>query len=491
MLFNSIDFLFFLPIVFLLYWFVFNKYLEIQNGFLLIAGYIFYGWWDWRFLLILVPLSFGNYGIGIILDKCENSEKKKKWLVAGLILDICVLAVFKYFDFFIDGFIQLISLLGYHLSRSTTQIVLPVGISFYVFLSMSYLLDIYRRKLAASKNIVQVFLSFSLFSIILAGPIQRPSSLLPQISKRRFFCRLNATDGLRQILWGLFTKAVIADKLCVYVDEIFKNIQNYSGSTLALGAVLFSIQIYADFSGYSNIAIGISKLFGFEIMRNFDFPYFAKNIADFWQRWHISLSTWFRDYVFLPLSYSLSRKLKAERFLFLRTDYAIYLMASIVIWPLIGLWHGAKWSFIIWGFLHCAFLIIYNFQKKPMRIISHKLGIKGGWLIKSIVVPFLTLFFVVIAWIFFRADRLQDAFSYLNGMFSKSFFSFPSVFPGLTIVFVGLFFFIEWIGRNHFHALAYICIDLKWYFRWGIYISIIFIIQMFGGDQNEFIYYRF
>ena len=338
MSFNSIEFAIFLPIVFIAYWLLKNKNLRYQNILLLIASYVFYGWWDLRLLSLLIILSVSNYLIGIYINKNEIDRKRKNWMIAGLVINLGVLVIFKYFNFFIDSFIDLLSLAGYNLPRSTTKIILPVGISFYVFLSLSYILDIYKRTLNADKNIIEVLLSLGFFPIILAGPIQRPSTLIPQISQKREFNYDQTFDGLGQILWGLFVKVVIADNLALYADDFFHNYSNYSGSTLLLGAVFYTIQIYADFSGYSNMAIGVAKLFGFSLMRNFAYPYFSRDITEFWKRWHISLTTWFRDYLFLPLSFAVSWKIKGSKVFYIKTDLFIYIVASTVTWFLTGLW---------------------------------------------------------------------------------------------------------------------------------------------------------
>ncbi len=329
-------------------------------------------------MFLLVLLSLANYFIGIQIEKNETNRKGKFWLISGLIANIGVLGVFKYFNFFIDGFINLVSLVGYDLPRSTTKIILPLGISFYVFLSLSYIIDIYKKNLNANRNIIEVLLALSFFPIILAGPIQRPVSLLPQITKRREFNYSQAVDGLKQILWGLFVKVVIADNLAVFVDDFFLNYSNYSGSTLLLGAIFYSIQIYADFSGYSDMAIGIAKLFGFSLMRNFAYPYFSRDITEFWKRWHISLTTWFRDYVFLPISFTVSWRIKGEKILFIKTDLFIYIVASTITWFLTGLWHGANYTFIIWGLIHGFFLIVYRIQKNPRKKLFKRIGITNN-----------------------------------------------------------------------------------------------------------------
>lgn len=495
MLFNSLGFAIFLPIVFLLYWFVVNMNLRVQNILLLLASYVFYGWWDWRFLFLLALLSLANYYIGIKIERNGTTKQGKVWFIAGLIVNIGVLVVFKYYNFFIDGFIDLASLIGYDLPRTTTRIILPVGISFYVFLSLSYIIDIYKKSLHARRNAIEVLLALSFFPIILAGPIQRPSLLLPQITKKRAFKYCQIVDGLKQILWGLFAKIVIADTLALCVNDIFSNYSVYSGSTLALGAVLYTIQIYTDFSGYSDIAIGTAKLFGFNLMRNFAYPYFSRDIIEFWKRWHISLVTWFRDYVFLPISFTFSWRAKGEKVLFIRTDIFIYIVASTIVWFLTGLWHGANYTFIIWGLIHGFMLIIYHLQRNPRKWLLKRIGISNNHSTVVFVETLVTLCIIVLAWVFFRANNLIDAFLYLNGIFSKSLLSIP-MFQGRAIaltalVFAFLFFYIEWLGRDQKYGLANLGTKWKRPLRWAIYYSIIIIVLWFSGNEQQFIYFQF
>jgi len=490
MLFNSIEFAVFLPVVFLIYWLILNKNLKIQNGFLLLASYVFYGWWDWRFLFLLISISIFNYFVGIEIGAEKRSKIKNVWLVAGLTVNVGILGVFKYYDFFIDGFVDLVSMIGYNLPRSSTNIILPLGISFYVFLSLSYILDIYKENLVADKNLVKVLLTLSFFPIILAGPIQRPSSLLPQISMERKFSYQQAVDGLQQILWGLFAKIVIADNLASMVDDIFQNYSGYSGSTLVMGAVYFSIQIYADFSGYSNMAIGTAKLFGFSLMRNFNNPYFSKDITEFWRRWHISLTTWFRDYLFLPLSFSLAGKFKKERILSIKTDEFIYILASTVTWSLTGLWHGANYTFIIWGLMNGLFLIVYHLNKKPRKNLFRKTGINNNNRVVLIIETFLTLVIVITSWIFFKADNTHHALMYIHNMVAQSLFSLPQILPKKTILLLTIFFFAEWLQRNKEHTLQLESLKFRG-FRWSIYCAVIILILSLRGDQHQFIYFQF
>jgi alginate O-acetyltransferase complex protein AlgI len=492
MLFNSIEFAIFLPIVFLLYWFVVNKNLNLQNVLLLIASYSFYGWWDWRFLFLLFSISVFNFYIGIKIDKNETDTIRKKWLILGLIINIGVLGIFKYYNFFINSFIDLASLIGYNLPKSTTKIILPLGISFYMFLSMSYIIDIYKKILNADRNIIHILLTLSFFPIILAGPIQRPISLLPQIRNRRDFTYSQALDGLRQLLWGLFVKIAIADKLAYHADNIFLNSSDYHGSTLLIGAIFYSIQIYADFSGYSNIAIGTAKLFGFSLMRNFSYPYFARDITEFWKRWHISLTTWFRDYVFLPLSFNISWKIKTEKVFLIKSDLFIYIVASIVVWFLTGLWHGANYTFITWGMIHGFFLIIYQWQRKPRKKLFKKLRINNDYTSVIIIETILTNIIVLLAWIFFRERSMHNAFSYIAEIFSTSLFKLPQIFPLDLVLLTLIFIFSEWLQRNKEHPLQIDNIIKYRFIRWGIYYAIVILIIILSGDnQQNFIYSQF
>src|ERR1035437_5612927 len=490
MLFNSIKFAVFLPIVFLIYWFVVKRNLKRQNCFLLVASYYFYGCWNWRFLLLLIIISLFNYIIGIKIDRSLISKTRKIWLIIGLIINIGILGVFKYYNFFVESFIDLLSLAGYNLPKSSTQIIVPVGISFYIFLSLSYILDIYKKNLIANRNIIEVLLSLSFFPIILAGPIQRPSLLLPQIVKRREFKYDQSVDGLRQILWGLFVKIVVADELAPYVDNIFLNFSNYSGSTLLTGAIFYSIQIYADFSGYSNIAIGTAKLFGFNIMRNFAYPYFSRDITEFWKRWHISLTTWFRNYIFLPLSFTISWRIKGERVFFIKTEFFIYLVASVITWVLTGLWHGANYTFIIWGMIHGFFLILYQWQRKPRKRLFKKAGINNDHSLVIIIETIITMIIVMFAWIFFRAKSIHDAFAYIAEMVSPSLLKFPPLHPLRIAILISLFIYTEWIQRKKEHALQIEDIKNR-FLRWGIYYLIVFLILLYGGEKQEFIYSQF
>jgi len=476
MLFNSIEFAIFLPIVFLLYWFVFQKNLKLQNFFLLVVSYVFYGWWDWRFLSLIAFSSFVDYFVGVGLKKQENSQKRKLLLIVSIVVNLGFLGFFKYYNFFVDNFVEAFTLFGKQLNITTLNIVLPVGISFYTFQTMSYSIDVYRKKLEPTTNIV-AFLSFvTFFPQLVAGPIERATNLLPQFYKKRTFDYANAVNGMRQILWGLVKKIVIADNAAKVVADVFSNYENLNGSMLVIGAVFFAFQIYGDFSGYSDIAIGTSRLFGFSLMKNFAFPYFSRDIAEFWRRWHISLSTWFRDYLYIPLGGS-----KGGTMMKVRNTFAIFIVS--------GFWHGANWTFMIWGALNAIYFLPLLLAKKNRTNID--VVAKGKYLpsVKEFFQIALTFFLTIIAWVFFRAANISEALHYLQQMFSASLFSMPNYLPSKTILYIILFVLIEWLGRDKEYALEYL--NMPRFVRWGVYYLLIFAILWFGGEQQEFIYFQF
>ena len=485
MLFNSIDFAIFLPIVFLLYWFVTNKKLKLQNILLLLSSYVFYGWWDWRFLSLIIFSSFVDYFVGIWLSKTEDKQQRKMLLWISILVNIGFLGFFKYFNFFSQSFSDAFTLLGSHIEPSRLNIILPVGISFYTFQTLSYSIDVYRRKLEPTKDIIAFFTFVSFFPQLVAGPIERATNLLPQFYKKRSFEYSKAVDGMRQILWGLFKKVVIADNAAEYANEIFNNYQDYSGSTLFLGSVFFAFQIYGDFSGYSDIAIGTSRLFGFNLKQNFAFPYFSRDIAEFWRRWHISLSTWFRDYVYIPLGGS-----RGGIWMKIRNTFIIFLVS--------GFWHGANWTFIAWGFLNALYFL-------PLLLLNknrvHTDTVAEGKIVASFkeIFQILTTFFItVIAWVFFRADNISMAFDYTRRIFSESIISIPVIPQGanmsryiVTIVLFILFISIEWFQRTKQHGLELEGVEISKGIRWGIYFIIILLILSIPGNQQEFIYFQF
>ncbi len=483
MLFNSIDFAIFLPIVFVLYWFLTNKNLKLQNLLVVVSSYIFYGWWDWRFLILIVISTFTDFIIGIALSKQNSILHKKMLLLVSIFVNLGMLGFFKYYNFFVENFIAAFSFFGNPIQPNTLNIILPVGISFYTFQTLSYTIDVYRKKLEPTNDYIAFTAFVSFFPQLVAGPIERASNLLPQFYVKRTFNYDKAVDGMRQILWGLFKKVVIADNCAVFVNLIFNNSDSYAGSTLVLGVIFFAFQIYCDFSGYSDIAIGTARLFGFDLMRNFAFPYFSRDIAEFWRRWHISLSTWFRDYLYIPLGGS-----KGGVGMKIRNTFLIFVIS--------GFWHGANWTFIIWGALNALYfipLMLSNKNRDHIEIVAKGRYLPDLWDTFKILVTFvLTLF----AWIFFRAENVSHAVSYISSIFSISFFTIPA-FQGigrsisllLMILFLVL---VEWFGREKQFAIAEVGTNWAKAYRWSFYSLIVFFIGMFmQTDETPFIYFQF
>lgn len=478
MLFNSINFAIFLPIVFFLYWFVINKSVKLQNILLLVSSYFFYACWDWRFLLLLIFSTLLDYFTGIKMSESKNKTEKKIWFWLSIFVNLGFLGVFKYYNFFVQSFVDAVSNFGLHLNTWTLNVILPIGISFYTFHGLSYVIDIYKGRIKAEKNIVDYSVFVSFFPLLVAGPIERATHLLPQIQKKRIFDHDKAVDGLKQILWGLFKKIVIADQCAQYVNTIFNNSAEYSGSTLLLGAVLFSFQIYGDFSGYSDIAIGVARLFGIDLLKNFAFPYFSRDIAEFWRRWHISLSTWFRDYLYIPLGGS-----KGSMWTKVRNTFIIFLVS--------GFWHGANWTFIVWGFLNALYImpsIIFNTNRNNLVIVAQDRYLPT---IKEVFQIFMTFSLTVLAWVFFRANNIQHAFSYISEIFSVSLFSTPVIRPRILFILILIFILIEWLGREQEFAIAKLGIKWKSPLRYALYYVIIVAIFVFSGEKQQFIYFQF
>ncbi|MFO7824263.1 MAG: MBOAT family O-acyltransferase [Cyclobacterium sp.] len=488
MLFNSIEFLIFLPLVFILYWFVFNKDIKVQNLWLLVASYIFYGWWDYRFLSLIAFSSLVDFLIGLQLNRRNKPLQRKALLFASIAVNIGFLGFFKYYNFFAESFADAFTLLGRPMDPDRLSIVLPVGISFYTFQTMSYTIDVYRKKLAPSTDPVSFFAYVSFFPQLVAGPIERATHLLPQFFKMREFELGKANDGMRQILWGLFKKIVIADNCAIYVNDIFSNYGDYSGSTLFLGAVLFALQIYGDFSGYSDIAIGSARLFGFELRKNFAFPYFSRDIAEFWRRWHISLSTWFRDYVYIPLGGSQENKIKTIRNIF-------------IIFIVSGFWHGANWTFIFWGALHAAFYLPLLLTRNNRKYTSDTVA--SGRLLPSAKEVFqmgTTFMLTSLAWIFFRADSISMALDYLSIIFSASLLELPvkdfwTMNTGNHLIYLFFliigFVLVEWLQREKNHGLEFDVSRVPKVVRWSAYYAVIIFCFLMNGVQQEFIYFQF
>lgn len=481
MLFNSIDFAVFLPIVFLLYWFVFNEKLKFQNLLLVTASYLFYGWWDWKFLTLIFFSTIVDYTISLKIIGERNQIRRKIYLYISLLTNLGLLFYFKYYNFFVENFITAFSFFGLELDTYSLNIILPVGISFYTFQTLSYTIDVYRNKILPTKDFIAFSAFVSFFPQLVAGPIERAINLLPQFNKPRAFNYPDAVCGLRQILWGFFKKVVIADNCAEYANLIFNNSADYNGSTLLIGALFFTFQIYGDFSGYSDIAIGTARLFGFRLMQNFNFPYFSRDIAEFWRRWHISLSTWFRDYLYIPLGGSRNGTAQSIRNIF-------------IIFIISGLWHGANWTYIAWGTLNAIYFLPLFLAKKNRKNTKdftpdHKLRLSE---LTSILVTFSL---TVCAWIFFRAENMNHAYHIIGEVLSPSLFEFPN-FKGKAgafsiICLTGIFLVIEWKGKDGEFALHHF--GLLWHknLRLLFYLIITVAVFLCSGSKQEFIYFQF
>jgi alginate O-acetyltransferase complex protein AlgI len=483
MLFNSILFALFLPLLFVLYWYGTNKNFRIQNILLLIASYLFYACWDPRFLFLLIFSTLLDYLAALQITTAKDQHVRKFWFWLSIFANLGFLGVFKYYNFFITSFSEAFSLLGLNFHPLTLNIILPIGISFYTFHGLSYVIDIYNGKIKVERNFINYSLFVSFFPLLVAGPIERATHLLPQIQKERIFNYAKAIDGLKQMLWGFFKKIVIADQCAEYTNDIFKHYNDYSGSTLVLGALFFSIQIYSDFSGYSDIALGTARLFGIELLQNFSFPYFSRNIAEFWRRWHISLTSWFRDYLYIPLGGSKAGTLETVRNVFL-----IFLVS--------GFWHGANWTFIAWGFLNALYilpLLIFNTNRNHLDIVA-----------KGKLFPDLKEFFSIVftfglttfAWIFFRAESMEHAFNYISKIFSCSLFTIPSfIMTNWKIeklfLLIILFITTEWLGRQEHYALENFGANWPKVLRWIFYYSIVIAILYYADSKQQFIYFQF
>ena len=475
MLFNSIEFLLFLPTVFFLYWFVFKNQLRAQNVLLLVASYIFYGWWDWRFLSLIIASTFLDYFIAIQLGKTDVSKKRKFLLGISLAGNLGMLGFFKYYNFFVSSWIEAWSSVGITMEASTLNIILPVGISFYTFQTLSYTIDVYRKEMQPTKSFIDFAAFVTFFPQLVAGPIERASHLLPQFYKNRTFDYQNAVDGVKLIIWGMFKKVVVADNCAFFVNKIFENPEAYSSGELFVGMVFFAFQIYGDFSGYSDMAIGISKLFGFDLMVNFKFPYFSRDIAEFWRRWHISLSTWFRDYIYIPLGGS-----KGTQWFQIRNVMIIFLVS--------GFWHGANWTYVVWGLFHALMflpLLLFNVNR------SHLITKSYGWLdFAKIGVTFLV---VCIGWVFFRADSITDAFQYLAHLFELKSLGLSLFYKtnanlmifALSVLAVGILSMQElvWVIKKR---------DLPKISAFGALLLVLLIFFMGSfKNQMDFIYFQF
>ncbi|HET6252530.1 MAG TPA: MBOAT family O-acyltransferase [Puia sp.] len=481
MLFNSLQYTVFLPAVFFFYWFVAARKLTFQNIFLLAASYFFYACWDWRFLFLLLFSTFLDYFTGIRIAKHRTRSGRLFWLLLSITINVGFLGVFKYYNFFAASFAELAGHVGWQIHPRTLQIVLPVGISFYTFHGLSYIIDIYKRKIQPERNFIDYALFVSFFPLLVAGPIERATHLLPQLKRPRTFDYARTVDGLKQILWGLFKKIVIADTCAGYVNMIFADPAATPGSAHLLAAIFFAVQIYCDFSGYSDIALGTARLLGIELLRNFAYPYFSRSIAEFWRRWHISLSTWFRDYLYIPLGGSQVPIWKR-----IRNVFVIFLVS--------GFWHGANWTFICWGALNALYIlpsVIFRTNRNNLDTVA-----KGRLTPtpKELGFMIITFALTVLGWIFFRADSVGSAVEFIGKIFSPSIFSpFPTLhLHEYFIIPLLCFFMVEWLGREDQYAIARL--GLRWpaTVRWATYYAIFFYITYFSsGAPQRFIYFQF
>lgn len=472
MLFNSIEFALFLPIVFLLYWFLFQRNVRWQNLFIVAVSYLFYGWWDWRFLLLIAFTSLCSWGSGLLIQRYRQRPLAKVVHILNIVLNLVILGVFKYYDFFVTSFAT--AFLGGQVEGLLLKIVLPVGISFYTFQALSYSIDVYRDKLQPTRDIIQFFAFVSYFPQLVAGPIERATNLLPQFEKSRTFDYAQAVDGMRQILWGLFKKIAVADTCAIYVDYVFDTYQSQSGLTLAVAAVLFAFQIYGDFSGYSDIAIGTSKLFGIKLMRNFNNPYFSRNIAEFWRRWHISLTTWFRDYVYIPLGGSRVSKAKV-----VRNTFVIFLLS--------GFWHGANWTFIAWGAFHALLFLPLIFMNKNRKFTDDVAEGRTLPTFPELCRMLLTFLLATVGWILFRADTISQAWEYVMLIPQGGELYTQGVATSAVCVLIMLV--IEWIHRKRQHGLELKCRSLL--LRYLLYLCLIIIMSCVYSNSESFIYFQF
>lgn len=473
MVFNSFEFLIFLPIVFILYWFFCSKDRNLQNGLLVIVSYFFYAWWDWRFAALLFITTLSSYLSGILISKCITP--KNRWFIAlfTIILNLGILFYFKYCNFFVQGFVDAFSLFGKELTISTLKIILPIGISFFTFTALSYTIEVYKHKVETTKDFLAYFAYVSFFPSIFCGPISRATLQLPQYFKKRVFDYGLAVDGFKLILWGFFMKLCVADQLGMYVDAVYENILQHNGTTLSIAAILYSFQIYSDFGGYSLIAIGTGKLLGIDLINNFKRPYLARTVTDFWRRWHISLTTWFRDYIYFPLGGN-------------RVPKARMMLNIMIVFVVSGIWHGAAYTFVLWGALHGLVMIL----EKNLYGDKLKSGFPGN-VILYVVQCALTFIIITIAWILFRANNISDAAQIIGKIFTNpgTLFIDMSVFSigGLSLVILIIKDVIDEFKLNlNLLNSKYPII------RYSSVVFLISYILLFGVlESGQFIYFQF
>ncbi len=477
MFFNSLAFAIFLPIVFFLYWFVFNKTKSTQNALLIVASYYFYSCWDWRFLFLLVFSTFLDYFTGIQIEKSDSNKRRKFWFWLSILVNLGFLGIFKYYNFFATSFAEMFTSFGFKVSPMLLNVILPVGISFYTFHGLSYVIDIYYKRIKAEYNFIDYSLFVSYFPLLVAGPIERATHLLPELKEKREFDLEKAKEGVYQIVWGLVKKIVIADTCAAYANDIFNHYQSMNSLSLIVGAVYFAFQIYGDFSGYSDIALGVSKLFGLDLLRNFNYPYFSRDIAEFWRRWHISLSSWFRDYLYIPLGGS-----KGGLWMKIRNTFIIFIVS--------GFWHGANWTYIVWGLINAVYflpLLLSNSNRNNMDVVSLE------WNLDSVKVFFsiLTTFFLTcVAWVFFRARTITDAVLYLKRIFTNGKFSAQYLendrYNYELLLMIGLFVLVEWNNRTKVEPIS----GKRSILRMALAITTIIAFGTYS-DYKEFIYFQF
>ena len=477
MFFNSLHFAIFLPIVFIMYWFVGHKSKINQNYILILASYYFYSCWDWRFLFLLVFSTLLDYVSAMKIEQSKTPSERKMWLWLCIAINLGFLGIFKYYNFFATSFAELLQGFGLTASPILLKLILPVGISFYTFHGLSYIIDIYYKRIKSEKNFVDYSLFVSYFPLLVAGPIERATHLLPQIKVRRKFNFNKAKEGIYQIVWGLVKKVVIADSCAIYANEIFDNHATMNSLSLVLGAVYFAFQIYGDFSGYSDIALGTSKLFGIDLLKNFNYPYFSRDIAEFWRKWHISLSSWFRDYLYIPLGGS-----KGSKLFQVRNTFIIFIVS--------GFWHGANWTYLAWGFINALYflpLLLLNRNRKNVENFTLKFDFES---VRTILNILMTFAITTLAWIFFRAKTIHEALNYIKRMFSDLNFSsqYLSVerYNYELIFLVLAFVLVEWNNR---HKIEPISGKYSW-FKLGFCIAAIVALGVFS-DIKEFIYFQF
>lgn len=482
MLFNSLEYIIFLPIIFGVYWASGKKGIAFQNLIVVLCSFFFYAWWDVRFLSLILISIILDYTCGLMIHKSQSKFNRKLYLGISLAGNLGILGFFKYYNFFIENFIALFEIFNISTDLKTLNIVLPVGISFYTFQTLSYTLDIYKKRILPTKDFLAFSAFVSFFPQLLAGPIERARHLLPQFLKVKKFSYNNSVDGLRQILWGLVKKVVIADNVAQIVNMTFGYTEIFNGSALLIGAFLFLVQIYCDFSGYSDISIGTARLFGINLSQNFAYPLFSRNILEFWNRWHITMTNWFKDYLYLPLS-------KYSKTPFLRAVILfIYFIA-------IGLWHGASWNFVVFGSLNAVYiLILYTFKVDSSfdKIIAYgKVFPSMKELMQLIASHISSIFFLI----FFRSEDLSSSIFYITNVFSTDLFEIPNFDSlkkiGNLFVILILFFAVEWFGRYDKYAIERICKFKSSLVRLLIYYGLVFVILYYSGLKQEFIYFQF